>query len=276
MPSEDILHLIQEKLLYVLVAFDRVCREHGLTYFLDSGTALGAIRHGGFIPWDDDVDVGMPRKDYERFLIIGQEFLPEDIFIQTTQTEPNYKRNAAKLRLKGTVFQEANDLPYKYNGFFIDIFPFDNVPANQILAKGYIFISRFLFWIIRSWWSSNDSSSLVLRLTQRIIRLLPQKRIEILNALYVKHCRLYENKETGYITCFYWRMTQNKTYIFDTREMFPTTDILFERKLVRIMKSPDYYLSIMYGNYNELPPEDKRQYHLKYKVDFGINAEKKL
>ena len=123
MDNDDVLKRIQAAELYLLVAFDKVCRDNGLTYFLDSGTALGAVRHGGFIPWDDDIDVGMPRKDYERFMQIGQNLLPSNIFLQNRDTEANYLRYAAKLRLEGTVFPETNELPYQHNGIFIDIFP---------------------------------------------------------------------------------------------------------------------------------------------------------
>ena len=101
--ENNLLDSIHRVSLYLLLEFDRVCKENNLTYSLDSGTALGAVRHGGFIPWDDDIDVGMPRKDYETFLRIAQDLLPSDIFVQTSHTEQNYKRNAAKLRLEGTM-----------------------------------------------------------------------------------------------------------------------------------------------------------------------------
>lgn len=267
------LESIHKVSLNLLLAFDKVCRENDLIYFLDSGTALGAIRHGGFIPWDDDIDVGMPRKDYERFLRIGQELLPDDIFIQTSQTEPNYRRLSAKLRLKGTVFPESEDTPYEYNGFFIDIFPFDNVPNNLLFAKINVFVSRLIYWMVRSWRSRNKGRSLGTRLIQPIIKLFPEKSIDRLCSFYVKYCRRYENKETRFITSFFWRMTQNKTFIFDKGKMFPTKDVLFEGHPVRIMKSPEYYLTLMYGDYMELPPEDKRQYHLKGIIDFGKYAQ---
>ena len=126
---------IQKAELYLLLEFDKVCREQGFTYFLDSGTALGAIRHGGFIPWDDDIDVGMPRKDYDRFMEIGQSYLPDNVFLQNRRTEKNYSRYAAKLRLKGTIFPETDSALYEHNGIFIDIFPFDNIAGNRFWAR---------------------------------------------------------------------------------------------------------------------------------------------
>ena len=80
---------IQETELEILIKFDEVCRESGLEYFLDAGTLLGAVRHGGFIPWDDDIDVGMPRRDYDKFLEIGQKRLGDSFFLQSRETDGN-------------------------------------------------------------------------------------------------------------------------------------------------------------------------------------------
>ena len=267
------IELIHRISLYLLLEFDKVCRDKGLTYFLDSGTALGAVRHGGFIPWDDDIDVGMPRKDYETFLRIGQNMLPQDIFIQTSQTDSSYKRNAAKLRLEGTHFPESDGFSYDHDGFFLDIFPFDNVPKNTFLARWRVFISRLVFWVIRTWRTKKNSPSIILRWAQSLVRKWSKSRIDQISAFYNRFCTKYQNKETGKITSLFWRMAQNKTYIFDVDMMFPTKDIMFEGHSVKIMKSPDYYLTKMYGDYMTLPPEDKRHYHCKGIIDFGKYAE---
>lgn len=266
----DKLQKLHKANLYLLVSFDKVCREKGLTYFLDSGSALGAVRHGGFIPWDDDVDVGMPRKDYERFLEIGQQALPNDIFLQTRQTEKNYERNAAKLRLNGTFFPEEHGEKYLHNGIFIDIFPFDNVPNSILLAKLNIKYIRSLYHIVRSYRRESLSPQLLNRLFHGIIKAMPESLIERIERHYLNYCRHYENKETGKMTCHFWRMTLYKDYIFDSLKMLPTKDIEFEGKIVRIMKNPDYYLRLMYGNYMKLPPLEKRITHCSRDIDFGV------
>lgn len=271
--ENNLLDSIHRVSLYLLLEFDRVCKENNLTYSLDSGTALGAVRHGGFIPWDDDIDVGMPRKDYETFLRIAQDLLPSDIFVQTSHTEQNYKRNAAKLRLEGTLFPESDDVSYVHNGFFMDIFPFDNVPGNAIFARLYVSFSRFLFWIVRSWHSSKLSPSLFRRFFQSLVKRLPENRIARIYDYYLSLCTKYQNTETGKVTSFFWRMSQNKTYVFDIDKLLPTRDIMFEGHSVKIMNSPDYYLTKMYGDYMTLPSEDKRHYHCKGLIDFGKYAE---
>ena len=272
--DKEILGKIHRVSLYILLAFDKVCRDHDLTYFLDSGTALGAVRHGGFIPWDDDVDVGMPRKDYERFLQIGQSCLPEDIFLQTRETDKAYKRYAAKLRLKGTILQEYDDLPYEQNGLFIDIFPFDNIPQYKCIARINVGVVRLLHYLVRVRWISTPKFNTKFRnMIGLLIKRIPESFIIRIEKLMMNLCRKYENQDTGYMTCFFWIMTLHNTYIFKTSKIFPVKNILFEGALVKIMNDPDYYLKILYGEYMKLPPEEMRNcHHIKGTVDFGKYA----
>lgn len=273
--EKDLLDKIHKVSLYLLLAFDTICREQGLTYFLDSGTALGAVRHGGFIPWDDDVDVGMPRADYERFLKLGQDAMPEDLFIQTRETDLAYRRNVAKLRLKGTVFQELEDLPYAQNGFFIDIFPFDNVPQNKLMAKLHIFFTGLICRIINSYETRKESVSGFRRAVQTIIKKIPRSFIDRLEKKHLKLCRKYDNTDTGFMTCHHWIMTYAKgnAYLFAADKILPVRDILFEGHPLKIVNDPHYYLNLMYGNYMQLPPENERHgQHWTGQVDFGKYA----
>ena len=268
--NEEELTKLHKVLLHILLAFDKVCRENNLTYFLDSGTALGAVRHSGFIPWDDDVDVGMPRKDYELFLKIGPKKMPKEFFIQTKETDPAYKRNAAKLRLNGTIFEEIDDLQNGHNGIYIDIFPFDNIPHNNILANIDLAISRVLLYIVRSWYGSGNSSSLFRRFIIRtLIKRFSEEQINYINELYVRYCRKYENCKPRKITCYYWGMSQYKTYTFKTSKIFPVKEIIFEGHPLRIAQDYDYYLKKMYGDYMTPLASNNRTFHLKGKIDFG-------
>lgn len=266
----EILKKIHKVSLYILLSFDKFCREHDLIYFLDSGTALGAVRHGGFIPWDDDIDVGMPRKDYERLMQMENK-LPEDLFLQTRNTDPLYKRNTAKLRLRGTLFQEKNEASYTENGFFIDIFPFDNISSNKIKARIDGFVIGRLHHLISSWWNGGDGSSNSHRLIVKMfIKKIPESFIERLNEKFLELCRKNETQATGYMTSYYWFMSFNHTYVFESKRLLPVCDILFEGYPVKIMKDSDYYLSKIYGDYMQLPPESERvAHHLKGMIDFG-------
>lgn len=114
-------------MLQILCATDKICTEHHLTYWLEGGTLLGAVRHHGFIPWDDDMDISMPRKDYEQFLKIAPQLLPKDLFLQTQQSDPQYKLPIAKIRKRGTLLIETGETGNENycHGIFIDIIPND-------------------------------------------------------------------------------------------------------------------------------------------------------
>ena len=257
--------------LYLLVEFDKACRKSGLTYFLDSGTALGAVRHGGFIPWDDDIDVGMPRKDYEKFMEIGQSMLPNDIFLQNRQTEKNYQRHAAKLRLEGTVFPESGEMNYEHNGIFIDIFPFDYIPNNKWLAKWDVRYVVELLHIVRSNRGKKKSSSpsKFRRTLDGIIKKIPSSWIDKLEKRCLNHAKRNQDKSTKFMTCYFWRMSQTHQYLFETEKMLPVRDTSFENRIVSIMNDADYYLRFMYGNYMQLPPVEQRNTHCRGDIIFG-------
>ena len=130
--------------LDILKEFIRVCNELNVKYFLDSGTLLGCIRHGGFIPWDDDIDVSMPREDYEIFLKEGQKLLKNKYFLQTYKTDPEYTMGFAKIRNSETTFIESSVKNLKINhGVYIDIFPLDgyndkNKIRNFLNKKAFV------------------------------------------------------------------------------------------------------------------------------------------
>ncbi len=127
---------LQQKQLRLLKIFTSLCEEWNLTYYLACGSALGAVKYGGFIPWDDDVDVAMPRSDYERFLVQAQERLPEGIFLQNFRTDPAFPQIYSKLRDDDTAFVEKSSchLPI-HHGVFIDIFPLDGYPEDPVQQR---------------------------------------------------------------------------------------------------------------------------------------------
>ncbi len=124
---------IQKEELRILIEFDRICRKHNIKYSLSYGTLIGAIRHQGFIPWDDDIDVGMLREDYEVFLEKGQKLLQSDLFLQTCYTDPKYPQVYAKIRKNNTSFVETTVKNIQmHHGIYIDVFPFDYYNDKRI------------------------------------------------------------------------------------------------------------------------------------------------
>lgn len=125
---------LQQVQLSILQEMDRVCRKNGIRYFLFSGTLLGAVRHKGFIPWDDDIDVVLLRDEYERFVNLPQEEFGPNFFLQTNDSDPEYLNVYAKLRRSDTTYVESYMDHKRINhGVFIDVFPMDGVPSNRWL-----------------------------------------------------------------------------------------------------------------------------------------------
>ena len=112
--------------LDILKAFIDVCKKNSLNYYLLGGSCLGAVRHHGIIPWDDDIDVGLLRADYNKFMEVGQKYLPEHYFLQNYRTDPEYYVNFAKIRDSRTTFIESSLKNLHINhGVYIDVFPLD-------------------------------------------------------------------------------------------------------------------------------------------------------
>ena len=142
---EKNLHLSKHRqtqliMLRLLKIINHICKEYKISYWLEGGTLLGAIRHKGFIPWDDDIDIGMLRKDYEKFYKVFHQIKPHGLFLQTHASDKNYLNpgTPAKLRDTSSIFLESGDKPFQdfYNGIFLDIFIFDhNVPNNTLIQK---------------------------------------------------------------------------------------------------------------------------------------------
>lgn len=125
--SDSDIKKIQKVLLMMMDDIHALCGKNGLKYFITGGCAIGAIRHGGFIPWDDDIDVSMPRADYDRFAALVKTAFPDKYDVQEIRADKKYDLNFMKLRLKGTKFVEASDTERRKAGIFIDIFPIENV-----------------------------------------------------------------------------------------------------------------------------------------------------
>jgi lipopolysaccharide cholinephosphotransferase len=127
------LHIIE---LAMLGEFIRICQKYSLRYYLIGGSALGAVRHSGFIPWDDDIDIGMPRVDYEKFLSVAQAELDADLFLQTHKTDPAYPFSFAKIRNSKTTFIQSDSSHLQMNhGVYIDIFPLDGYPSSKLSRR---------------------------------------------------------------------------------------------------------------------------------------------
>ena len=264
---QDNLRKAQMKMLYILKEVVAVCDRHKIPYWLDGGTLLGAARHGGFIPWDDDVDISMRKEDLERFLKIAPFELPEDLMVQTLETDEGLHNRAYKVRDLNSFFVDGDDdnrAPYQ-KGMFVDIFPFVNYP------------SRFH------------------RLTKRLTRSLAVMNFR----LHAPH--YYSLRSVGELIYFGWKrslylliwqflqlwckkgdyMCSYPYYnwygtIYRTADLFPLGEIDFEGCTFKAPGHPDEYLQSIYGDWRKLPPPEKRVVHSLFFVPNLIEPEELL
>lgn len=255
--------------LHMLEEVDRICQEEGLTYYLFGGSALGAVRHGGFIPWDDDLDIAMYRKDYDRFQKVIMESHSHKYFLQSCETDPSYPRVIAKLRLKGTVQQERSfENVNCHNGIYIDIFPIDYVSHSGgfgIWLRGKIVRLCFAYKTVRS--GANNRHRMGLKKAFRLVaRCIPARWIDNLMT-YV--CAMENQKPRAYSTVFLsaygWKRQMHKTETIGSGKR-----IRFETGMFNAPRDVDTFLRKIYGNYMLLPPPEKQIAHTLTQVDFGV------
>jgi lipopolysaccharide cholinephosphotransferase len=240
---------LRSVMLEILDEFVRICDKNKFSYFLAYGTLLGAVRHKGFIPWDDDIDVGMPRNDYERFL---------DIFQKNTETNYyvyNYV-DYAKLCKKGTVYAESHLNPKDYWGIFIDIWPFDNCVSLFLpIQIRLIAIAKKLY---RLKTKKDIPQKKIKRFINKLICfLLPLQFIRVLRRETIFLFNKFTTKNISSFAGIYDYKKENHKY----NTIFPVTNIHFEGKYYKAPGKWDIYLSKLYGNYMELPPVEQRINH---------------
>lgn len=244
--------------LEMIEEIDRICKKFHIHYCISAGTQLGAVRHHGFIPWDDDADIAFLRPEYEKFREACKTELDEERFyFQDYRNTEGYRWGYGKLRRRGTEFVRLyqEDMPYE-QGVFVDIMPYDNVPDNYIFRKMHTLIC---FFYRKSFWAplGKEQSKGLEKIAYQLLSLIPddklytsyQRFIEKNNRKRTKRIRIYTlpvpGHEGGYLrSCF--------THL---------VPIKFETLTVKGMRDYDVYLSYKYGKYMELPPKNKRKIH---------------
>ncbi len=252
-PDDSILRQHQQKMLDILKRFDKICQENDIKYWLSSGTCLGAIRHHGFIPWDDDADVEMLREDYLKFLKVFKE--TERYVLQTKDNDTYYVAPYAKLRDKKTYVEEhGQDCNYKYRGIYIDIFA---------LERSYRCVSCFyqrVMWRILMFGSHIKKSSFKRNLFC-FYKYIFYKSIAIARIVF----RVFPFQKL--------RHTYGSGFCDNTRyekEIFPLSYCEFEGYNFPVPRNYDAYLTRIYGDYMKLPDLDKLQNHmLKVEINKG-------
>ena len=245
---------VQKHALAALCEFDRLCKSHHINYSLGYGTLIGAIRHKGFIPWDDDIDVCVSREDLIKLRSFANNELKKGFFYQSHATETNWYRLYDKIRVDGTVFREiAHENENIHQGVYIDIFPIDNIPENKFMAK----CQQILYKLTSSVLSAKYISPRYRHGANKAIAI-------IFKALFfpIRKNWLYRMAEK--IACS--TVKGKFTYNFESpyKDVFPVSvyekyvDVPFEKYHFPAVACYDYWLRTIYGDYMKMPTECKR------------------
>ena len=266
MNNMDLLHQVDMNIVKEVVA---ICNRHNLKYFMLGGTMLGAVRHKGFIPWDDDIDLGLPRKDYEKFLKVAPAELSSFLKLVNYHTDPEYHYYITRiLDTQTKVIEERIGGDNKYTHASIDIFPIDGTPNNPVLRKIYFF--RVLYHRAMMSLCYKDSidrkrprgkaEKLLLWVMEKVPvekMTTPYKQKEKIDRL-LRRQKLRGAQYIGNIMGAYRTREIVPARFYGKGKMYPFEDIE-----LRGMELADEYLTYTYGDYMKLPPEDKRKTHFK-------------
>jgi len=247
--SQNTLRKAQLIILDMLIEFDAICKKHNLSYWLDSGTLLGAVRYQGFIPWDDDIDLSMPVEDYKKFKDIASSELSDSIFFQTKESDKNFKFDYIKLRSNKADIVEFHekdrDIQY-HQGVFVDIFPMLNIDSSP---ENKSFYDETLA-TIRSF------SSISLHTPDGIDN--PIRRTELAKELSDMH---KDWQDTTSQVIYGGEMPDVSAW-FDLGKVLPLKKLEFEGIEFPVPNDCHHYLTEIYSsNYTKTPPKEKRKTH---------------
>ncbi len=256
--SEELLE-IQKVHRELISEVNRICKKCGIHYNMVGGTMLGAIRHQGPIPWDDDADIGFLREEYEKFReACKTELDTSKYYLQDFRDTPGYRWGYAKLRRKNTEFVRLNQefMPYE-QGVFIDLMPFDNVPDNPLLRDihfGMCFVFRKLFW---SKVGAKTEENPRIRLLYQCMSLIPEKVTKRAFERFIESGRGKKTKLVRILTF----PTPKHCYGYERQWYTSLRRYPFADLKLPGAKDFDGYLKVKYGDYMKLPPEEKRVVH---------------
>lgn len=263
--------------LDMLVELDRVCRANNITYQIWGGTQLGAVRHKGFIPWDDDADVIMLREEYDKFRRVANQLDPDICFFQDHDTDPEYRWQFGKLRRTGTKYIRLGQEHIKCKtGVFIDVLPLDDVPLSifgQMLQDFHCFVLRKILWSEVG--KCNEKG--LLRIVYTVMSKIPMEFVYKQIDWYAKRSKNSTPNMVRTLCCtsigkLYYKHPLKERYGMPKRWFKRTKTFEFEGKEFIGLEDYDEYLKFSFGDYMALPPMEARAQHAPVSdYDFGDN-----
>jgi lipopolysaccharide cholinephosphotransferase len=247
---------VQEKILEIMRYIDKICRKNDIIYYIMGGTALGAVRHGGFIPWDDDLDIFMTPSEYAKFKKVFNEEKSSQFVLQEWKTTPKYLEYA-KIRMNGTTFIEEafKDRKNMHQGIYVDIMMLHKVPDNRVIQKIVYYESKFvtLYALSQRNWKPKDKGQAA---CLNILKFLPCKFIA---KVCYKQIYKYDNMKENFLYCYWITPAKFESGLFEASFFEDLEDILFEDTKLLGSKRIKEYLQYRYGDYMQLPSREEQK-----------------
>ena len=249
--KKEVLKKLQDTEIEILDYLDKICKKNNLNYFIMYGTLLGAVRHKGFIPWDDDIDVGMLREDYDKLIKILENEKHDKFKVDYISINKNYYLPFVKIKNIKTIHEEKNSVYYKGNkGIWIDIFPFDNIKTSEYrkvdVLKQKIVILLYSLMIAKS---LNIYKYKLIKIISKFLS--NEKCIKIIDKIRIK------NIASNFVIPFVGDKIKDSP-ILSKKDIFPTKKILFNGNMYYAPNNYEKVLEKLYGSdYMKLPPIEK-------------------
>ena len=253
----------QKVILDIFACISNICKKNGIRYFAIGGTCLGAVRHQGFIPWDDDLDIAIPIQEYDKFWKIAHKELPHHLKIYKEDDIRHYRYIFGKIHNENTTFIEKSEIEYpeSYKGIFVDIMPISSIPDARIERKGfYNKIRKYHKLNILRRYNFSEMVSIKEKLLWLL--LFPSRFLLKTNYWSNKWLKMLSKYPLGStsLTGYTWSI-QAERLTFPINDFKDVVELPFENITISCPKEYDDYLARQFGNYMELPPVDKRAPH---------------
>ena len=277
--TDEHIQNIQTILLEMMGDFDTFCQENGLRYFLCSGTALGAVRHGGFIPWDEDVDIAMPREDYDQLAGLFTAQYGDRYLLQNLDSGNGYNLAFTKIRKKGTRYIEIFDTAPEQAGIFVDVYPLENTPDFPLWRWAHGVVSDFLhlccscvrakfYQPVYHTYFDDKAALKTVRFKAFLGTCLSFFSLERWCRLTNRWAACCKNTQSRYVTFPCGR----KHYfgeMFPRQALYPLQRVAFAGRQFSMMHDPAAHLTVLYGDYTVIPPKNEQERHAILELDLG-------
>ena len=270
------MNAIQEKILDIYKLVGDLCDKHDIPFYAIGGTCIGAVRHKGFIPWDDDLDIAIPIQDFDRFWDVAEKELPEYLNIYTCKNKRKYRYIFGKIHNINTTFIEESEIGYPdaYKGIFVDIMPIASIPDNPTDKKAFhkkILLYSKMNYIRRYPYKGMDTiKKKIIWIMMRPLCLFT--KFDFFSEKWLALLRKYPLGSSS-LTGYTWWDTNFEKLTFPMEDFAESLELPFEDTIINCPIKYDDYLTRQFGDYMKLPPVDQREPHMVNVIDSNLSYE---